>query len=34
MLFRRLVAEAIGVFLIVFSSGVSGGEPFAVAGTI
>ncbi|CAG9327527.1 unnamed protein product [Blepharisma stoltei] len=34
MLFRRLCAEFAGVFLIVFTSGVSGGEPFAVCGAI
>ena len=31
---RRLFAEAIGTFLLLFGVGVSGGEPFAVGGTL
>jgi aquaporin Z len=33
-MFRRLFAEAVGTFLLLFGVGVSAGEPFAVGGTL
>ncbi|OMJ85666.1 hypothetical protein SteCoe_12935 [Stentor coeruleus] len=33
-MYRRLFAEAVGVYILLFAVGVSDGEPFAVGGTL